>query len=331
MKVPKINIAFFVAGTIAFSYLLYHFGVHQIFEYVQRTGISLLYAILVWLVIYVLNTIAWRLVLGEIGSQISSGRLFMVTVSGFSINTITPLVTVGGEPYRVKMLAQSIGMPRSISAVLLYRIVSFIGHMVSILVGIAIGFPLAALPLSLRIFLAGMFAGIFVIVSWVFSMSRRGMFERITDWTQRHAKLERLSTVLQERRLELRKMDAMLRDAHRGRQGRFSIAVALEFVSRILMALEICILLHGVGIDISITDSVFVYALYSILINLFFFVPLNFGTLEGGMMLALQSLGLTPFFGVYLGVVTRLRDFFWIAVGLLMVLFTGQRKLPVSD
>lgn len=331
MKISKINIVFFTLGVGAFSYLLYECGLRQIAENIERAGVSLLYAITVWFFIYMLNTLAWKLVLGEFGRKISFIRLFMLTVSGFSINTITPVVSVGGEPYRVKMLEQSLSPHRSLSAVILYRMVYFFGHMLSILAGITLGLVLVDLPNTLRVFLGVVFIVIASLILWAFSVHKSGMFERFMNWIQPFKAMRRVSSPLEKRRTALQEMDVVLTDVYRHQRVRFYLSVVLEFLSRTLMGVEIYIILHGVGIDIPFASALFVYALYSVVINLFFFIPLNLGVREGGLMLGLESLALTPLLGVYLGVVIRIRDFFWIAIGLLLVLFTGQKKLEVVE
>ena len=331
MKISKINIAFFIVGVAAFSYLLYQLSLEQFVLNVQRAGLSLLYVILTWLVIYLLNTLAWKTVLGGIGNRLSFGRMFMITVSGFSINTVTPVLAVGGEPFRVKILAETLGTHRSISAVMLYRMVYFFGHMSSILAGIACGIASLELFTALRLFLSVVFLGVSAAMLWALSIHKRGIFERLLLWTQRFSVLRRVFSALEKRRQALREMDSVLTDVYKNKRGKFYFSVFLEFVSRLLMALELYIILHGVGIDVGFAGALFLYALYSILINLFFFIPLNLGIREGGLMLGLQSLALAPLLGVYVGIVIRIRDLFWIAIGLVMILLTGQEKLKTQE
>jgi uncharacterized protein (TIRG00374 family) len=327
----RFNIAFFVVGTALFVYLVQQFGLDRIEENIRRAGVSLVYIIVIWFFIYLLNTTAWNLILRRSGNRISFARLFMVTVSGFSINTITPVLAVGGEPYRVKMLSEPFGTRASLSAVVLYRMVYFFGHMLSILAGIACGVILLDLPAPLRLFLLAVFAVIGAAVVWALSVHKSGLFEPIMNVLRRFRLLRRVSAALEKRRDALMEMDSALTDVYSNERGRFYATVLLEFATRVLMAVEIYVILHSIGFEISIPSALFVYALYSVIINLFFFIPLNLGVREGGLMLGLQSLAATPMLGIYLGVVIRLRDFFWIIVGLIMILFTGRTKAPANE
>jgi len=103
-------------------------------------------------------------------------------------------------------------------------------------------------------------------------------------------------------------------------------AIGLEYLSRVLMGVEVYLILRGIGIDTTIVSALFLYVSYSIVINLLFFIPLNLGAREGGLALGLGTLALPPLLGVYLGVVMRVREFFWIALGLLFILFTNKQK-----
>jgi hypothetical protein len=68
--------------------------------------------------------------------------------------------------------------------------------------------------------------------------------------------------------------------------------------------------------------AILIVALSSLLANLLFFSPLQLGTREGGILLAMRVVSpecslvdLTPQ-AVALSLMTRLREFVWIAIGL---------------
>jgi uncharacterized membrane protein YbhN (UPF0104 family) len=121
-------------------------------------------------------------------------------------------------------------------------------------------------------------------------------------------------------------MDTIITGVYRNSRGRFYLAIAIEFLSRVCMGVEVYLILHGVGIETSVASAMFLYVVYSIIINLLFFIPLNLGAREGGLYLGLETLALPPLLGVYLGIVMRLREFFWILLGLTFILLTTPRK-----
>ena len=63
----------------------------------------------------------------------------------------------------------------------------------------------------------------------------------------------------------------------------------------------------------------------SLMVNLFFFMPFNVGSKEGGLYVIFAALGLSPRLGVAAAVLSRLRELSWIAIGLLLSLGTRRK------
>jgi uncharacterized protein (TIRG00374 family) len=320
------NIAFFGFGLAAFGFLMWRFGIDRIAVNIEHAGWSLLYVIIVWFVIYILNTLAWRLALGGHGKEIAFSQLFMVTVSGFVLNYITPVVALGGEPYKVKALGSSMESRQSLSAVVLYRMVHLLGHMLLILTGILAA--IVSLPLSVqaRVLLALAGALVLALIALIFSGHRGGVFERVRKVVQRFRVLKRFSTAIQKYEADLGAMDEVITGVYRNQRLRFYFSILIEYLSRACMGLEVYLILHGVGVETTVASAMFLYVVYSIIINLLFFIPMNLGAREGGLLLGLESLALPPFLGVYLGLVMRIREFFWILLGLLFILLTQSKR-----
>ncbi len=326
VKVNRTKILFFLIGLGIFVYLINQFGVDHILMNMEKAGWSLLYVVLVWLVIYILNTWAWKLILEDNENRLTFSQLFMVTVSGFVINYITPFLAMGGEPYKVNALSSELGTVRSVSAVIVYRMVHLLGHMLLLLTGIVVVLLFLSLPVPVVAILALMGILILAVIILTFIGHRQGIFESIQNFFSRFTLFNWVSEKLASREQSLREMDKTITEVYHRRRGKFYLAIALEYISRICMGLEVYLILEGVGIETSPVSSLFLYVAYSILINLLFFIPLNIGTREGGLYLGLESLALPPLLGVYLGVVMRIREFIWILLGLLFILFTGGKQ-----
>lgn len=331
MRAAKSRIVFFLAGLGVFIYLISRFGVDRILANIERAGWSLILVIGVWFFIYLLNTLSWKLVLGSQGHAISFRRLFMVTVSGFVINYITPVVAIGGEPYKVRMLAGTLGPEHSVSAVVLYRMVHLLGHMLLLLGGIVLALAVLPLPAAMEfpLILAG--AVVLGVILLTFSGHRGGVFRRIQRIAQRIPFLRGIPRILERDEEKLAGMDRLITGVYHDERGRFLLAVFSEFVTRLLMGVEVYLILQGIGVGTSLTSALFLYVSYSIIINLLFFVPMALGTREGGLALGLGSLALPPLLGVYLGVVMRIREFVWILLGLLFILLTKEKEGAAAE
>ena len=59
--------------------------------------------------------------------------------------------------------------------------------------------------------------------------------------------------------------------------------------------------------------------------NVLFFVPFELGAREGSLYLIMESLHVMPGVGVYIALVNRIRELFWILIGLGLVHFTRSQ------
>ncbi len=319
-----ISAGFFILGLVLFGYLLLSFGIDTILRNASSAGSGLGAAILVWFTIYLLNTASWKLVLGPAGDGISFRKLFLITVSGFVINSITPVVGLGGEPYKVQALSPALGAHRAISAVVLYRMIHLLGHMLLLLAGI-VGAAFL-LPLTPATAAALALAGTLIAAVIILTLrgTRHGVFDAIAGVVRRYRVLSFIP--VDRYREQLEAMDDVLTDVYRNDRRRFRLSVLVEFVTRLLMAVEVWIVLAALGVAASPAQAIFIYVAFSIAINLMFFIPMGAGTQEGGILLGMQSLSLDPALALSVGVLLRIREFTWIGVGLLFILVTGREK-----
>lgn len=316
---------FFLLGLGVLAWLVLSFGVTELLSHVAAAGWSLPLVALLWGVIYGLNAGAWRLCLGRSGEGVGTRELFLVTVSGFAINYITPVVALGGEPYRVTALSAALGPGRALSAVVLYRIVHLLGHMAFLLAGIGVALLAAPMPAAVRAPLTVAAAVIAGVLLLALGGTRGGVFGRLASVAGRFRILAPASRAIDRYRGELEEMDRVITDVYRNDRGAFLGSVAMEFLGRLLMAVEVFVILRALGHhDVTLAASVHVYVLYSIVINLLFFVPLNLGAREGGILLGMEGLSPDPLSGLSVGIILRLREFAWIAAGLAFIPLTAR-------
>ena len=101
--------------------------------------------------------------------------------------------------------------------------------------------------------------------------------------------------------------------------GRFIRALLLELSSRLVNVIEYWLVMQALGYSsFGYADALLVVAFCSLFANILFFSPMQIGTREGGILLALQYLLTGQLLPVALTIsfATRIREFFWIAVGL---------------
>jgi len=311
---------FFLLGLSLFVYLVARIGAAEILGRIASSGWGIAAAFLIWFVIYLLNTTAWRLALGRTGDGIGAVELFMVTVSGSVINDLTPVVALGGEPYKVGVLSARLGTQGAIPAVVLYRMVHLLGHMSLLIAGIILAFLTVPLGPGLKAGLAAAWAVVAIVITLTLNGTRLGLFDRFARAAAKRRFLGFLSKPLSKYGEELAAMDRVITGVYHHDRRSFMLAVSLEFLSRLLMGVEVFVVLRSLGIDVTLPAALTVYVLYSIVINILFFVPMNLGAREGGILLGMGGLAADPLTGVSVGIILRIREFAWMAIGLLFIL-----------
>ena len=123
----------------------------------------------------------------------------------------------------------------------------------------------------------------------------------------------------QEKQDTLEQIDSQIALLHGQHKRTFYASLSFEVMARVLQSLEIYLILKAFAADISIADSILILAFSSLFSNLIFFSPMQLGAREGGLALAVDGLHLTGALGVYTGLITRIRELVWIAIGILLI------------
>ena len=78
-------------------------------------------------------------------------------------------------------------------------------------------------------------------------------------------------------------------------------------------------IMQAIGMEVNLLEAIIVSTGTSLFANILFFSPMQLGTKEGGLILALKSLGMEAANGVYIGLAMRISELFWIIVGVVMI------------
>jgi uncharacterized protein (TIRG00374 family) len=317
------RLALFGAGLALFLWLLHHVGLAQVLAQLQDAGWTLVPAAAVYVAVYACNAGAWLLLLPAGPRRPGLLASYAITTSAFAINYITPIVSAGGEPYRVAATAPWLGLRQATATTVEYYLLHALS---SLLLWVA---ALVA-ALWLLPWTAGYLSGIgallviaLAILSLIFGAQRQGVLERLLNLLHRLPLLGRMAPRFERHRPALVALDHQITRSWHERRGQFMGAVALECVGRALSVLEFWIICRGAGVPISYGEALFVGGLASFALNAFFFMPFEVGAKEGSLVLLFAALGFPATLALYAGVVSRLRELVWIVIGLLTVWYTG--------
>ncbi len=316
---------FFLAfGIIAIIIMLCTMDMNyeDIWRYIKKLGMYFPAILLLWAGVYALNTLSWFLIINDEKryKNLSFWRVYKLSVSGFALNYTTPCGLMGGEPYRIMELKPYIGTSKATSSVILYVMMHIFSHFwfwfLSIFLFIAVHPVSASMAVLLTII------GAFCLLAFYFFSHgyRTGMAQKsikllthvpfVKGWARRF---------VASKQETLEQIDEQIAMLHRQHKSTFYSALLLELSSRIIQSLEIYLILKAFSADISIVDSILIMAFSSLFSNLIFFTPMQLGSREGGLALAVDGLHLSGALGVYTGLITRLRELVWIAIGILLI------------
>lgn len=330
----RIQLIFFAIGLAFFVWLVARIGLATIISEVARTGWAFLPIVLVYAVVYATNTAAW-MIIAHGGSRMSFGRAYAISVSSFAINYITPLVNLGGEPFKAAAATPYLGASTAAGSVVAFRIIHSLGQFIFWLLTLPIAYMLLphtrAVMTMLVIAAAGLVIGAFLLVALLRARAVEPLLGAIADRARHVPLIGRVAHAIAIHRTALSEIDAGLAQLAGDRRPALLGALAFEVAGRFIAMYEYLLVTHAVGADISYPTAVLIGGFSQLVLNLFFFIPFEMGSREGGLYLIFQLLGLSPSLGVYAAIVTRLRELAWIVIGLGLIWLTGARrsaKLP---
>ena len=314
----RLNLILLAVAVVFFFWVLNEVGWAKLWEHLSQVGwywplLLLPYGLVNWL-----ECISWRYILFDLPEKTTLSRLFWLRLGGEALNQLTPAASLGGEPFKAAQLgADGVPLDQAAASVLIHKGILVLSLVLYIVVGLALT-PLylpAALAhlqyLSLAAVGLAVAGGSFVFLQRRGSSCSQGMaFLNRRGWCPK---------VLQEREGFFNNLDSSLSYFYRQYPGRAALAFFFFFLSWLLHAVEVYLMFWLVGHPISPGLALCLDSLAILLASLGFFIPAAAGVQEGGnLLLALGfNLGLT--LGATFSILRRLREAFWLGLGLLVV------------
>lgn len=326
MKQKIASTVFFVIGLAILGYLVYDLGVDRIWLNVKKTGWWFIPVIGIWFFIYLLNSLVWYFILDDNGKSISFKRIYSITVSGFAINYITPFVNLGGEPYRIIALKNYVGINRSVSSVILYTMMHMLSHFIFWVTAIILINFTTPLDEYVMAFLFATAIVLLLFIYFFFTRYKKGVFISLINLFARLPLLKKLAAKFEGKRNTLEEIDEQIRQFYYNRPKKFFYSIVLEYFGRVVASLEFYFILMAIDVTANFLEVFYIYAGVTLITNILFFMPMQLGSREGGLYLVFTSLSFTAALGVYVSLITRIRELFWIFVGLILIRINMRGK-----
>jgi len=305
-------------GTLA--YMIQAMGIDEIWNNLENIGWWFLPVLGSWAVLYWMNAMAFKAIIEEPElpqTDVPFWKVLQLTISGYAINYITPFVALGGEPYRIIELKKYVGGSKAGSSVLFYGVMHILSHILFWVASVFLILWFVPASTMVNVACAAIFV-MAIICTWLFTkFYKKGITVSLLKALSKLPLVGKKVNHLLETKYEtLNDVDQQVKNLFQNRRDRFYKALFWEFVARVVGCFEIYFIGLALDINIDFVDAMIISSGSSLFANLVFFFPMQLGTREGGLAMAVMSIGLPAKVGIFMGVVTRIREIVWIMIGL---------------
>lgn len=344
----QINNLFFLIGLLAVVIMCCTLDVSfsQLWQDITRAGYWLAAILGLWLGLYTLNALTWKVIIRGNGSNcpVPFGALMQLTITGFALNSVTPVGLLGGEAYKIMAASRFMDTQKATSSVILFSMMHIFSHFwfwlsavaVYLILGLNRLVPMTTLTLSGMVFtILFCSGGIYLFVKgYKYGMTVRffrfiGRIPGLRQWGQRFG---------EKHHDDLIKIDRQISELQGQDKRSFYISFFLEYIGRILQSLEIFFMLLLFGIDggnggygLVFIYSFLILAFTSLFANLLGFMPMQVGGREGGFAMSVVQLGMSGEIGIFIGMICRVRELFWTLTGLILIKLGKIQDTPSTQ
>ena len=271
-----------------------------------RLGILLCFPVSL---VMVFDTLGWRYAF--VRDQVAFTTLGWVRLAGEAFNVATPTAALGGEAIKAWLLHGVVPLDESVPSIVVAKTTIVIGQGLFLLVGVVLAWSSGLAESLLWAMLVLLALEIIGLGGFIVAQTR-GMFEG------GRRLLERLGIRALGQGHTARRVDRGLASFYRREPRRLLLSIFFHFVAWALGTIEAYLILHFLGIDVSLTIAAVIEAFGTGVRFVTFMIPGSLGALEGGYVATFVALGLSPAAGVSFGLTRRLRELVWVLAGLIV-------------
>jgi len=269
--------------------------------------------------VMVFDTLGWRYAF--LRDRVPFVTLLRTRLVGEAFNLVTPTAALGGEGVKAWLLRDRLPLDESVPSVIIAKTTITLAQGVFLLLGIAlasIGFGRSPLLLGMQ-WLLGL--EVLALVAFIVVQTRG-----VVVWTV--GLLERLGVRQEGAGHAAARVDRTLHTFYRHTPRRLTLSITFHLIAWLLGAVESYLILQFIGVPVSLLTATVIEAIGTGVRFATFLVPASLGVQEGGFVVTFVALGLSAADGVAFGLVRRLRELVWVAVGL--ALFAVSRRPIVA-
>jgi uncharacterized membrane protein YbhN (UPF0104 family) len=318
----KIQNLFMLIGAIAFVLMIYKIGIRTITDNLLKIEWWIIPILALWVLVYLLNTLSGLMIINNLENlrHIGFFQLYKITLSTFAINTATPMGLIGGEPYKIIELSPYLGSNKATSSVILFSAMHFLAHFIFWMLSITLTLVIIPLDLTWKIALSTSFIICLLLFNLTLKGCNKGIINSVFKCVKRLPPLEHIVTkFIEKNKNNIQIIDSQIKGLQNNNPTIFYATLIIELAARIISCTELYFLFIAYQTPIKFIDCILIMAFTSLLANILFFMPLQIGTREAGFILSMKLLGLSPTLANTIRIVTRIRELFWMIIGIILI------------
>ncbi|WP_449244540.1 flippase-like domain-containing protein [Desulfobacca acetoxidans] len=315
----KVKILLVVIASLFLFWMLRSVGWEAILQHLRMVGWYWPLILLPYLLVNLLDSMSWYFSFGSPPTGLTIRYLFFNRLAGEAINILTPMASLGGEPVKAMLLQKKgVSLTNSTASLVISKGIMALSMVLYILLGLALAPFLFHLSSA---WLWGLLAAALVLGGGALGFV---LLQRYGLCQLGLAVLERcrfLPGRLKEKEEAICRLDAQMSTFYRQHGRKFFLALGLYFLSWLIHGLEVYIIFYLLGHPIGLVTALCLDALATLIGGLAFFIPGNLAVQDGGIILLTIGLHLGSLLGAACSVIRRLREGFWLAVGLVALAY----------
>jgi glycosyltransferase 2 family protein len=313
----RLNLILLIIATLLLFWMLHQVGWDSLARNFRELGHYWPLLLVPYGVVNFLATVSWSCLFLTKEPRPSLSRLYFLRLAGESLNQLTPTASMGGEPYKAFRL-QTGGIPweEAAASVVIQKGIGVMSLVMYVFLGLALTpflLPGAAAHLGflgLAAFVLGILGLVFVIV------------QRQSPCVSGIRLLERIGlcpAALKAKEAECASLDAWLSRFYREHPRRFLLAFLLFFLSWLVHGTEVYLFFWLLGHPINWSLACCLDSLTVLFAAAGFMIPASVGVQDGGTILLALGFNLGAAMGATFTIARRLREAFWLSLGLVVV------------
>ena len=274
-----------------------------------------------WGVIYVLHALGYGIIMGWRGKNIPFTTLIRVSISGFALNHVTPVGLVGGEFYRIMEMKPHLGTEKAVASTLTFTVMNTFSHVMFWFTG-AVLYIFSGCPGS-WVVTAGVILMLLACGAGIVLFLRYCKHGLVVSLMNLLGKLplvgEKVVALIEKKADQFEEIDRDM-EAFYQRHWDFWVTTVVEYAARLLEAAEFWLIFLALDLNVPFIYCVVALSCASLVGNLLAFIPMQIGTREMGLALAMSWVGLASPLSLTASIMSRIREIIYTAAGTLMML-----------